>query len=71
MLAIAMQVSDGTAAAAGHHAGGAGLVAGGLAGSIVTAMAIGVVVLVWGLCLRYFLRPGEASGHHIKRRILE
>ena len=45
MLAVAMQVSDGAAAAAGHHAAGAGLVAGGLAASIVTAMAIGNRVL--------------------------
>jgi hypothetical protein len=37
----------------------------------VTVLAIGVVALVWVLCLRYFLRPGETSGHHIKRRILE
>ncbi len=66
MLALAAQVSAGTAAAAGHHAAGEGL-----AGSIVTALAIGVVALVWALCLRYFLRPGETSGRHIKRRILE
>ena len=66
MLALAAQVSAGTAAATGHHAAGAGL-----GGRLVTALAIGVVILVWVLCLRYFLRPGEASGHHIKRRILE
>ena len=35
------------------------------------AVAAGViVVLSIILCLRYFLRPGEAAPDHIKRRVL-
>jgi len=40
-------------------------------GWLVVLAATGVVVLVFGLCARYFLKPGETSPDHIKRRILE
>ena len=38
---------------------------------VLTAVAVGVVCLVFALCLRCFLHPGEASAGHIKRRVLE
>lgn len=40
-------------------------------GLVVVAVAVGVVALVFVLCAKYFLRPGETSPAHIKRRILE
>lgn len=40
-------------------------------GWLVVLVATGAVVLVFGLCAKYFLRPGETSPDHIKRRILE
>ena len=36
-----------------------------------TAVAVAIVFLVFVLCVRYFLEPGETSPGHIKRRILE
>ncbi len=42
-----------------------------LLGSLVMAVAVAVVLFVFALCVKYFLRPGETSPAHIKRRILE
>lgn len=50
----------------GHHA-----VATGALELLLTGLAIAVVVLVFALCVTYFLRPGEGSARHIKRRVLE
>jgi hypothetical protein len=43
----------------------------GLLESVVAAVAVAIVLLVFVLCARYFLKPGETSPGHIKRRILE
>lgn len=62
-------VSAASELAARHtgHAGGPQ----GLLGWLVVAGAVAVDLLVVGLCARYFLRPGETSPEHIKRRILK
>lgn len=52
------------------HAAHAGAVP-GWAEVIVLGLAIGIVALAFGLCIRYLLSPGEASPSHIKRRILQ
>ena len=43
----------------------------GLLESAVAAIAVAIVILVFVLCARYFLQPGETSPGHIKRRILQ
>ncbi|MEO8634431.1 MAG: hypothetical protein ABI587_04040 [Gemmatimonadales bacterium] len=57
---------DFAASARGHH----GAPQGNL-DFLLLAVAIGVVCLVFLLCARYFLHPGEMEPDHIKRRILE
>jgi hypothetical protein len=39
--------------------------------SFFAAVAVAIVFLVFVLCAKYFLKPGEASPGHIKRRIPE
>lgn len=51
--------------------GGHGSLQPGMFDWLVVGAAVGVVLLVFGLCARYFLVPGETSPSHIKRRILE
>jgi len=37
---------------------------------VLVALAVGVVAVVVLLCVKHFLRPGETSEDHIKRRVL-
>ncbi|HEY7027092.1 MAG TPA: hypothetical protein VH438_05775 [Gemmatimonadales bacterium] len=55
---------------AGAH-GGHGTAPQSWFGWFVVAAAVTVVLLVLGLCARYFIEPGETSPGHIKRRILQ
>lgn len=38
---------------------------------VLLGLAVVAVIVVIALCIRYFLRPGETSEEHIKRRVLE
>jgi hypothetical protein len=38
---------------------------------IVAAVAVGVLLMILYLCIRYFLRPGETNDDHIKKKILD
>lgn len=37
---------------------------------VLVAVAIGLVIVVTVLCVKYFVRPGEKDPDHIKRKIL-
>lgn len=37
---------------------------------VLVVIAIGIVIVVTVLCVKYFARPGEKNADHIKRRIL-
>lgn len=58
--------ADFAASADGHHGGAQGPL-----DLVLIAVMISVVWLVVIRCVIYFLRPGETSTHHIKRRVLE
>jgi hypothetical protein len=58
--------SDFATSGVGHHGA-----AQGPFDLVLIAVMISVVWLVVIRCVIYFLRPGETSAHHIKRRVLE
>ena len=66
VLATVQVASDFAVSAAGHASAAHGRLE-----SLVAAVTAAIVFLVFVLCARYFLEPGETSPGHIKRRILE
>lgn len=38
---------------------------------VLVVLAVAVVIVAFALCVRFFLRPGEADPDHIKRSILD
>lgn len=44
--------------------------AGGVGDFILIAIAVIIVIIAFGLLLKFFIRPGEKQKNHIKRTIL-
>lgn len=66
-IEFAVQAASDFATSAGGHHGAAQ----GPFDLVLIAVMISVVWLVVIRCVVYFLRPGETSARHIKRRVLE